>query len=87
MLSEDNIAKINDQIDDELHNADRPFSSHKDRMEALERAVTLKSLLSSQPTRQDILAELASALLKEKSAPAPQSPADLITEIFATFRR
>ena len=86
MLSQDNIAKINDLIDDELRTASGAFTSHTDKMEALDRVATLKALLTPQPSRNDIIRELATAL-KEQNAPAQQSPADLVTEFFATFRR
>ena len=86
MLSDHNVQKINDQISDELRIVDGAFTSHTDKMEAIERINQLKSLLSPQPTRQDILAELALAI-KEQNTPTTQSPADLVTEIFAAFRR
>jgi hypothetical protein len=86
MLSEDNIDKINDLIDDELRTASGAFTSHEDKQKAIERITQLKSLLSPQPTRQDILKELAAAL-QEQSTPATPSTADLLSEILTTFRR
>jgi hypothetical protein len=87
MLSQDNIDKINDLIDDELHTANGAFTSHKDKMEAIERVATLKALLTPQPSRTDILRELATALTEAKRTPASQSPSDLIADILSTFRR
>jgi hypothetical protein len=86
MLSQTTVNKINDQIRRELHTVNSSFSSHEDKMEALERIAKLKELLNPQPSRQDILRELAIALT-DRQTPTPHSASDLVTEIFATFRR
>lgn len=82
MLSTTNVRKINDQIERELRGVSGAFTSHEDKMAAIERITQLKSLLSPQPTRQEILSELAAAL-KEQSTPTPQptSLSDLLTQM------
>lgn len=68
MLSQNNINKINDAIADEMHTVTGAFISHEDKTAAIERIAQLKELLNPQPSRQDILRELAAAL-KEQSTP------------------
>jgi|RhiMetStandDraft_4_1073278.scaffolds.fasta_scaffold23783_1 hypothetical protein len=86
MLSQSNINKINDAIADEMRTVTGAFTSHEDKTAAIERIAQLKELLNPQPSRQDILRELAAAL-KEQSTPTTPNTADVIADIFATFRR
>jgi hypothetical protein len=62
MLSQNVINKINHQIEDELRNVDSICSSPQEKMEAIERIAKLKALLTPQPSREEIMSELASAL-------------------------
>jgi hypothetical protein len=62
MLSRTVIVKINRQIEDELRIVDSICSSQQDKLDAIERIAKLKALLSPQPSREEILDELASAI-------------------------
>lgn len=87
MLSQNNINKINDAIRREMNTVTGAFTSHEDKMAALERVAQLKGLLDPQPSRQDILREFAAALKEERTPTTQHSAADVIADIFATFRR
>lgn len=85
MLSDRNIAEMNRQIAAELRNADSICSTPEEKMQALERIAKLRELLTPQPTREDILTELASALKGEQKKSAHEDIT--IGDIFAAFRR
>lgn len=87
MLSQTNINKINDAITREMRTVTGAFTSHEDKMAAIERIDQLKGLLYPQPNRQDILRELAAALKEENTTTVQHSAADVLADIFATFRR
>lgn len=82
MLSDRNVRDINSAITSELRNVDSMFTSNEDKMAALERISKLKSLLSPQPTRQEIIAELATAL---KEASPTTSHAQRLVEIISAY--
>lgn len=84
MLSDRNVKEINRQIEREIREANWA-DTHQEKMDAIERIATLKALLYPQPSQKEILEQLATALQSQPTA--PRNPADLVTEIFATFRR
>jgi hypothetical protein len=86
MLSNDNIRNINRQIASELRTVGAYMSSNEDKAAALARIAQLQSLLNPQPTRQDILAELAAALTAQTPAPT-RTTAESILDILANVRR
>lgn len=86
MLSASNVQKINDQIKRELRTVDRFVASDEEKMAAIERVAELKKLLTPQPTRQEILQELAAALVEARSNPTPPQPRDFIDAFFCAIR-
>lgn len=87
MLSDDNIRKINDQIESEVRDLGSFMTDDEDKPAILDRITKLKALLSPQPTRSDILAELAAALTEAQRNPPPTFADNLIDQIVASFRR
>lgn len=64
MLSEKNIREFNKMIEDELRAA--RFGIRSERDNHLRRAAEIKAILEpTQPSREDLLAELAAALLEQ----------------------
>lgn len=84
MLTDRNVAKINDMIKRELDTAGSFISSQEDKMAALERVSKLKSLLYPQPTAEELVEMLAIAL-KEKTNTTTQ-PHSLMEQIFGQSR-
>jgi hypothetical protein len=62
MLSNDVIAKINRQIEDELRTVGKTFADHDEKMEALERIAKLKEILSPNPSAEQIAQHVANFL-------------------------
>jgi len=88
MLSDRNIDKINDQIANELQTLKSIFADEEDKDLALKRIATLNSLLNPQPTQDEMLQQLASALLSQQSKPRESSPvADALIDILSSIRR
>jgi DNA-directed RNA polymerase specialized sigma subunit len=85
MLSSHTVHKINNQIQDELRIVDRFTTSHQEKMEALERIAELKKLITPQPTRSEILEELATALYEARNAPSPTATA--ISDLLGLLNR
>jgi septal ring factor EnvC (AmiA/AmiB activator) len=87
MLSSTNVRKINDQIERELRDVNSIVTSNEDKIAALDRIARLKALLNPQPSRSDILSELASAFVEAQRTPPP-TPADNFANALADiFRR
>lgn len=88
MLSNDNIRQINDLIRKEIRAYDSWGADADDKSAALENIAKLQALLTPQPSRSDILAELADALVNVQQ-PAPQPPvtASIAVEILEMLRR
>lgn len=89
MLSDYNIRKINEQITSELRIADSYGATHAEKMEAFERVAKLQALLNPQPSRTDILQELATAFAAAQQPTKPVQPSGngLIADLIAEFRR
>jgi vacuolar-type H+-ATPase subunit I/STV1 len=82
MLSDSNVRKINDQIENELRDL-RFESDHEEQLEIIERIAQLKALMEPTPSVAEIL-----AAIKDKHE--PQLPNELnvdLKRIFDTFRR
>lgn len=83
MLSQENVKKINDLIESELRTVDRAFTDHEEKLEALERIAKLKALLSPQPSTEEIVEMLATALAsKNPVGPAQPGPMERILDHF-----
>lgn len=88
MLSDSNIRQINRQIAAELRIVDSSIRSHAEKMVALERVTKLQTLLSPQPSREEILSELAASIVEAQRNPQPPTPAEnLIADLATLFRR
>ncbi len=89
MLSQSTISNINDQIGRELRIVKDWMKDDAEKDAALERIAKLKDLLNPQPSRTDILQELANALVNahpnQPATPAP-SPLTLIVELLGRNR-
>lgn len=78
MFSSDNVREINRQIDRELREV-RMSDDHNEKLAAIDRIAKLKALLSPQPSREEILAEVADALAHHVPAtPAPTQPSPIL---------
>lgn len=92
MLSDRNIIEINRQIERELKTVDSWMSDADDKTAALKRIAKLKALLDPQPSREEILKELANAIVvaerskTETTTSTPPAP-DLISDLVTLFRR
>lgn len=87
MLSNDNIREINRAIESELREVTFIGTSDEEKDAALARIAKLKALLYPQPTREELLAELATALVEAQRNP-PHTLADTLFEnLAAVFRR
>jgi hypothetical protein len=87
MLSDRTIREINDQIQREVRDARTSFD-HDEKLACYERIAALKSALDPQPTRGDILTELAEALAGTTPTHAPQTtPADALITAICNLRR
>lgn len=89
MLSDSNVRRINDQIERQLRDLRFADAGSPEALAILIQIKEMQTLLNPQPTRSDILKELAEAI---RATPAPEetkepSAADLLAEIVATFRR
>lgn len=84
MLSDRNVRKINDQIANELRTVGGAFTSAVDKAAALDRIAKLQALLTPQPSREDILTELAAAIVDETKKPHQPSPTALAIETLIT---
>ena len=87
MLSNHNVHKINRQIENELRIVGSIITSDEDKTAALDRIIKLKALLTPQPSREDILAELAEALVEARRNPTPTFADTLVSEILNAIRR
>jgi len=87
MLSDQNVRRINNQIADELRTVDSICSSDQEKIAAIDRIAKLKSLLTPQPSRSDILAELAEALVEAQRNPKPTFADHLVSDILSALRR
>jgi hypothetical protein len=87
MLSDQNVRMINVRIGNELRTLDSICSSQEEKLEAIERIAKLKELLTPQPSRSDILRELAIALKQEQKPSTEHTVTDYIADAIATFRR
>lgn len=87
MLSEENIELINKQITKEVKSLEGFFTSDEDKPAILDRIAKLIALLSPQPSRQEILSELAAAIVAEHKTPTEPDFMDDISTIIANFRR
>lgn len=91
MLSDSNIRKINDQIKKELDTVDSWVSDADDKAAALKRITKLNALLNPQPSREEILKELADAIVNADRTrnphAQPTSASDLVSELVTMFRR
>lgn len=89
MLSNENIRKINRQIESELRNSTAFMASNEDKMAALDRVAKLKSMLEPTPEpadlRKTIVQELA-ALIAETQKPEPTQVDTLIEALFGNRR-
>lgn len=88
MLSDNNIRRINEQIARELRNVNSITTNNSEKMAALERVAKLKELLedTKQPSRGDILSELADALTKPRDDRHIPLNANLFESIFGRRR-
>lgn len=86
MLSNDNIRNINRQIENELRDVNSIRLSDEEKSAALDRIIKLKSLLTTQPSREEILAELADALAEAQRNPPPTFADNLMTDIVGLLR-
>jgi hypothetical protein len=86
MLSDHNVRKINDQIANELNTVDSWTASDDEKTAALDRIAKLKALLMPQPSREQILSELADAIADRAKADY-LSPQDLVDRANMLFRR
>lgn len=88
MLSNEVARKINRQIENEMRDLNSTFTSNEDKLAIIDRISKLKQLLEPQPSRSDILDELATAIVEAQRKPKTTNPAhDLVAELFAAFRR
>lgn len=88
MLTDRTIREINEQIQSEVRGARMAFN-HAEKLECYERISALTAALDPQPTRQQILTELAEAIAVAQKAPKHRDarPVDLIADLIANFRR
>jgi hypothetical protein len=87
MLSDSVIRKINDQIEADLRVLPSNWSSAESKATALDRIAQMKALLNPQPSRTDILSELAEAIVEVQRNSNRTSTNDLISDLVAAFRR
>lgn len=87
MLSNDNIREINRSIERELRNVSSIATSDEEKVAALDRIAKLKALLYPQPTREELLAELATALVEAQRNPPPTLADTIFENVAAVFRR
>jgi len=87
MLNDNNIREINNQINRELRNVNSICKSPDEKLQALDRIAKLKALLTPQPSREEILSELAAALVEAQRNPPATFADNLINDIVGHFRR
>lgn len=83
MLSQDNIDRINNQIESEIDKLDSIFTSTGDKPAIIARIAALKAVLEPQPTREQLIAEIAEAVIEKLKSTQPPTLMDL----FESFAR
>lgn len=89
MLSDNIRREIENQIERELRDARMAFD-HAEKLECYERIAALKAALDPQPTREQILTELAEAISEaQKTMPSSDNPtlAETLVDLVGSFRR
>lgn len=72
MLSDRNVRELNSMIEKEMREM-RWADTHAEKLECVDRIAKLKELLHPQPSRKQILADLAEALAEVPTPAIPQS--------------
>jgi hypothetical protein len=89
MLSDRNTRMINDHIERSLRDLRMEDAGSPEAIAIINQIAEMQKLLTPQPTRSDILEELAKALHENPAPATPKDPtaADLIADILGSFRR
>lgn len=87
MLTDTTVREINRQIQREVSSLSSICIADEDKPAILERIAALTKILQPQPTREELIAELAAAIVEIQKDSAP-SPADNLVDVLnGIFRR
>lgn len=90
MLSNSAIHSINRQIERELRELNSILTSDEEKVAIIDRIAKLKELLNPHPSREDILAELAAALVDAQEEKSTRQSHDVMFDlgsVIASFYR
>ena len=87
MLTDRNVREINRLIEAEVREYRMSFDQDE-KLEAVARIRALQNLLQPQPTREELIAELAQAIVDAKPTETREPTAsELFADILGAFRR